>query len=74
MPNPTAILLLSPAERPIRPALPDPRLARGGSCCRVLTTTVMLAEIGEASAPVTAVQALAYLSAAARVAVLETAA
>ena len=64
MSNPIPIRLLSPAARPIRPASSNPRLARGGSCCRVLTTAAMLAEIGEASAPISAAQALASLSAA----------
>ena len=56
--------LLPAVARPIRPASSHPRLARGGPSCRVLTTAAMLSEIGKASAPMTAAQALASLSAA----------
>ena len=64
MPNPSFLRLLGPAARSTRTAAPHPRLARGGNGCRVITTSAMLAEIGEASAPVTIAQALASLSAA----------
>ena len=59
-----SLRLLPPAARPIRPASPHPRLMRGGHGCRVLTTFDMLLEIGEASAPITTVQAMASSTAA----------
>ncbi len=47
MPHPAPLRLLPPAARPIRPASPHPRLARGGSGCRVLLTSEMMDAIGE---------------------------
>ncbi len=43
MPHPAPLRLLPPAARPIRPTSPHPRLARGGSDCRVLAIAMLSA-------------------------------